>query len=436
MTESMGLGLDANDSTPLIGAPDVTLTRGQLKARADELAGRLQAEGLARIMMRSDDPADILRAMDAASQASVDLWVAHTTLPDDVVATIATDFAIELLVGPDDIRLTPTHRPGREPGSPRIHMMTSGTTGAPKMAVHTLESLLHRVRPALKAQANAEGRWLLTYQPTGFAGVQVALTAVLTRGILVVPRTRTPAGFLETAVKWGVTQISGTPTFWRSFLMVVTKGALNLRQITMGGEAIDQATLDRVGAKFPEARITHIYASTEAGVVFAVHDGLEGFPRAWLDEPVQGVELRVVDDLLQIRTPNAMHGYLKHEDQPLQADGWLRTADRCELTDDRVRILGRQDSTINVGGSKVYPQAVETVLLKLPQVVEARVYAVPNPISGHLVGADVVLESGTDADQARKDILAACRAGLSGYQVPRAFKIVDSIVVAASGKKG
>lgn len=432
---ALGLDLELDDPTPLVGTPNETVTRGELKRRSDALLSRLREGGVERLLVRSDDPVDILRALDATTRAGADLWIAHTNLPDATVQTLIQNFGIQLLVGPTDEALSFENNTRRTPGA-RVHMMTSGTTGLPKVAEHTLESLLGRVRSAMKAQANHEGRWLLTYQPSGFAGLQVMLTAVLTRGLLVVPSQRVPAGFLEAALQYGVSQISGTPTFWRSFLMVVHPESLPLRQITLGGEAVDQATLDRIAAKFPEARITHIYASTEAGVVFAVHDGREGFPRAWLDGSIQGVELRVVDDLLQIRTPNAMKRYASSENQPLGDDGWLKTADLCEVTEDRVRVLGRQDSTINVGGSKVYPEALEAFLLGLPEVVEARVYAVPNPISGHLVGADVVLGAGVDPESAKKAILGACRAGLSNYQVPRVFKVVDTITVAASGKKG
>jgi len=292
------------------------------------------------------------------------------------------------------------------------------------------------VRARLRHRHSGPGKWLLTYQPTGFAGLQVSLTAALTGGVVVAPEQRTPAGFFAAARHWQVTQISGTPTFWRAFLMVVTPGSLALTQVTLGGEAADQTTLNRLKAAFPEARITHTYASTEAGMVFAVHDGIEGFPSAWLEQPRQGVELRLRDGFLQIRSPHLMAGYLAAPSQPLLEGGWLATADRCEVVGDRVRILGRDDSTINVGGSKVYPLAIEKFLLSLPGVAEARVYGAPNPISGFLVGADVVLQRGPDPAEARPRILAACREKLAGYQVPRIFKIVDSIEVAESGKKG
>jgi acyl-coenzyme A synthetase/AMP-(fatty) acid ligase len=434
MTGGTGLELEPGDSTPLVGSTARVSSRGDVRQLADALLDTLQSKKIERALVVSDDPEHILRAVDACDRAGADLWIGHTNLPAAMLDDLVQRFGIQLRIGERD-ELLPASGEGAAPAG-RIHMMTSGTTGAPKVAAHTLASLLSRVRNGAKVSANREGRWLLTYQPTGFAGLQVQLTAVLSRGAIVVPEQRTPAGFFEAARSFGVTQISGTPTFWRSFLMVVDPSTVKLRQITLGGEAIDQATLDRVRAKFPEARVTHIYASTEAGVVFAVHDGLEGFPAAWLDNENQGVWLRLVDGFLHIKTPNAMKGYTTEATQPLLDDGWLATADRCEIAGDRVRILGRQDSTINVGGSKVYPLAIESLLLSLPSVQEAKVYGIPNPISGALVAADVVLVPGTAPDEARKAILAACREQLASYQMPRALKIVDAIRVGESGKKG
>ena len=434
MTAASGLGLEDPDDAPIVEGGSAEISRGDLKRQSDLLLAKLKAHAVQRAVVCSDNPIDILRAIDASSRAGSDLFIAHTNIPAEYLEETIEQFGIQLRIGNHDEVLSAG--PARHVASSRIYMMTSGTTGRPKIAAHNLESLLSRIRAVTLVPANREGKWLLTYQPTGFAGVQVILTALLTRGVLVVPEQRTPAGFYKAALQSQVTQISGTPTFWRSFLMASQPGALDLRQITLGGEAVDQATLDRIKATFPKARITHIYASTEAGVVFAVHDGIEGFPKAWLDQPIQAVQLRVMDGFLHIKTPNAMRGYLTEALQPLQEDGWLATADRCEVLGERVRIVGRQDSTINVGGSKVYPLAVETFLLSLPGVVEARVFGTPNPITGSLVAAEVVLEQGSQADEARARILAACRQQLAGYQVPRVFKIVDSIEVRASGKKG
>lgn len=434
MSEQPGLGFEPGDDRVALIEDGRRTTRGELRARADDLLERMTSSGAKRVLVQSDDPADVLRALDACSRGAASLWISHTSLPRDYVDDICAQFGIQLKVGPTDEQLNA----GRVDATnePSIHLMTSGTTGRPKIAAHTLDTLLGRIRSAAALPQNREGRWLLCYQTTGFAGVQVLLTAALSHGAIAVPKERTPASFYAAAKAAKVTQISGTPTFWRSFLMVAEPGVLELRQITLGGEAVDQPTLDRVKAAFPSARVTHIYASTEAGAVFAVHDGQAGFPAAWLEEPIQGVQLRLNDGYLQIKTPRAMHRYVSETEQPHLDDGWIATSDLCEVNGDRVKILGRQDSTINVGGSKVYPLAVEATLLDLDEVVEARVYGEPNPISGYLVAAEVVLAPGLDPKEAKKSILRRCREQLAGYQVPRVLQFVDSIRVHQSGKKG
>jgi len=429
----MGLGLESGDATALVAQGAESWSRGDVRARSDALVEVFKASHVSRAIVSSEHPLDLIRAIDACVRAGVDLYIAHTTTPAAQIDDIVKAHAIEYRIGDVDAPLAAGS--GTPAANGRIHLMTSGTSGVPKIAAHTLESLVSRARATADHPANRAAKWLLTYQPTGFAGIQVVLTATVTNGMVVSPAERTPRGFYDAALQWRVTQISGTPTFWRSFLMAGKMASLSLRQITMGGEAADQATLDRVKAAFPSARITHTYASTEAGVVFAVHDGLEGFPASYLGQTARGIELRIREGYLEIRTPNRMQAYVSENAQPLRDDGWLSTTDQCEIVGNRVFILGRADKTINVGGYKVYPLAIEKLILSQPGVSEARVYGVSNPISGALVAADVVLSPGEDAGAARPRILAACRAELASFQVPRVLKIVGAIETGASGKK-
>lgn len=429
----MDLGLDAGETMTLVAQGAESWSRADARERSDALVEAFKVSNVSRVIVFSEHPLDLIRAIDASARSGVDLYIAHTTTPAGQIDDIVKAHAIQYRIGEADEPLPTAIAP--PPGQGRIHLMTSGTSGVPKIAAHTLASLVSRARATADHPANRAAKWLLTYQPTGFAGIQVILTATVTNGMVVAPAERTPRGFYDAALRWGVTQISGTPTFWRSFLMAGKMAPISLRQITMGGEAADQATLDRVKAAFPSARITHTYASTEAGVVFAVHDGLEGFPASYLDQTAHGIQLRIRDGYLEIRTPNRMQAYVSENAQPLRDDGWLSTTDQCEITGNRVYILGRADKTINVGGYKVYPLAIEKLILGQPGVAEARVYGVSNPISGALVAADVVLSPGEDAAAARPRILAACRAQLASFQVPRVLKIVDAIETGASGKK-
>ena len=424
--------LKLEGAAPLLLAAHESLTRDEAGRMADELFETLRAAEVARVLIASDDPAKLLVAIAAASRAKADLWIVAASHPAEKLEPLAREFGVGLLLTDGARRLMANE--ARAAGQGRICLMTSGTTGEPKIVAHTLERLASR---AVAAGASApESRWLLTYQPTSFAGLQVILTAASTGGAIVVASHREPGAWFDAARAHGVTHVSGTPTFWRSLLMVAEPGSLpSLRQATLGGESIDQPTLDRIRHAFPQSRITHIYASTEAGVVFSVNDGRAGFPASWLDSVVQGVELRARDGILEVRTPRSMLGYLSRHSAAL-SDGWLSTGDRVEVSAERVHFLGREDDVINVGGAKVRPRVVESFLLGLAGVAEARVFGCPNPITGHVVAAEVVVDRGIDQNALRARLLRACQAELAAHQVPRVLRFVDSVAVAASGKKG
>jgi len=430
----MPLPLDVEPDAPLLLRGAQSTTRADVQGRATQLESCLSLRGVTRLLVKSDQPVHILSAIDAATRLGADVWIAHTDLSSHVIDDIVREHRIGAIVSSDDATATdiaPTT------ASSQICLMTSGTTGRPKVAAHAQEHFLGRFASQPSLPALSGSRWLLTYQPTTFAGLQMLLTSVYATGILVLPDERTPQGFLNAAQLHGVTHISGTPTFWRSLLMVMPPGSLrDLQQATLGGEAIDQVTLDRIRLAFPRARTTHIYASTEAGVVFAVNDGQAGFPAHWLTDGVQGSQLRIRDGLLEVRSPRKMTGYLGQAvSTPFVDDGWLRTADRVAVEGDRVHFVGRLDSVINVGGAKVDPFSVEAFLLSLQGVTEARVAGVRNQLTGFVVAADVVLAPGLDPDAARQRILAACYQRLPGTHVPRVLRIVDAVPVLDSWKK-
>jgi acyl-coenzyme A synthetase/AMP-(fatty) acid ligase len=438
----MTLDFTQNDQLPIFILGSRTIRRKELHAQIEQLTDRLRRNTVERVLVFTNDPSIVLRAIASCSAVAADLWIAHTTVSPELLTELIEQFHIQLILrdGADHQypanSSTTTHA-----ASGRIHLMTSGTTGKPKIAKHSLNSIVSGIRNAVSTGSNQVDRWLLTYQPTAFAGLQVVLTAALSAGAVVIPEDRSPLGFFTAAKDANATHISGTPTFWRSFLMIAGPDSLpNLRQITLGGEMVDQATLDRLKRVFPSARLTHIYATTEAGVVFSVQDGRAGFPAEWLKQPLKaGIKLRILDGVLQVMTPRRMQGYAateEHLQHNVAENGWWSTGDLVEVLGDRVFFLGRQDKIINVGGAKVFPQVVEAFLLSLRGILEAKVNGLPNPISGFLVAAEVVLAPGMDPEASRLRILTECRAGLPSYQVPRLLQIVDSIKTLDSGKKG
>ena len=307
-----------------------------------------------------------------------------------------------------------------------VTLESSGTTGTPKRLRHDFA----RLRGRLRGVAEEGARWLLTYDPGAFAGLQVMLTAAAAGALLVaVPSSGagTIAALAQAARRHAVTHASGTPSFWRAFLMALGDADLPLAAVTLGGEAADQPLLDRLAERFPQARLRHIYASTEAGSLFAVADGRAGFPAAWLDAAPDGLELRIAEGVLEVRSPRAAPG-------AVDADGWLSTGDLVERRGDRVLFAGRLDGLVNVGGVKVSPEAVERCLLAVDGVADAAVVAVPSPITGHLLTATIVPVPGAD-ESALRVALRAATADLPPAARPRALTFADHIPLSAAGKK-
>jgi acyl-coenzyme A synthetase/AMP-(fatty) acid ligase len=335
-----------------------------------------------------------------------------------------------------DLSIERTWQHDGDANAPGVLLTTSGTTGKPKVAFHVLSSLLSRAlqsSPKLKST-----KWLLTFHPATFAGLQVLLTVLVGGSEVVVTSTATIAGLSKAALEYRPTHVSATPTFWRGFLLALGSDCtkIPLKQITIGGEAIDQTTLNQLHSSYPKARVTHIYASTEAGALFAVNDGRAGFPAEWLDEGVEGARLRIRNEVLEVVSPRSMTHYEGgHGLETVTKDGWITTGDVVEVVGDRVYFKGRVDEIINVGGSKVNPEEVESVLLQMPIIGEARVFGIPNPIAGTLVAAEIVLSKEEDASTARRSIHSFVSERMESFKVPRILKFVPSITATALGKK-
>jgi acyl-coenzyme A synthetase/AMP-(fatty) acid ligase len=247
------------------------------------------------------------------------------------------------------------------------------------------------------------------------------------------------ADFLVHVGAHGVTHISGTPSHWRRALMSSYAHLIAPEYIRLSGEIADQAILNHLAKIYPKARIAHAFATTEAGVAFVVSDVIAGFPSSVLTR-TPGVEMKVENGSLRIRSARTASRYLAEEHGPLKdADGFVDTTDLLDLRNERYYFVGRRDGVINVGGLKVHPEEVEEVINRHPEVRMSLVRTKKNPITGALVVADVVLQSapGPQSDggrQIQRDILLLCREELASHKVPAIINFVANLAVAESGK--
>ena len=317
-------------------------------------------------------------------------------------------------------------------------MLTSGTSGVPKIVSHTLEGLTG----AIVADGPARGMppvWATFYDIRRYGGLQILLRAIIGGGSMVLTEPGEAIGeYVARLNARGVTHISGTPSHWRKLLMSGSAAGFSPRYVRLSGEIADQAVLDGLRRAFPMASIGHAYASTEAGVGFAVNDGLEGFPASMLESNRDGVEMKVEDGSLRIRSTRAAHAYVGRNAAALtDADGFVDTGDMVELRGDRYHFVGRRGGIINIGGLKVHPEEIEAVINRHAEVRMSRARSRRSPITGSIVVADVILTDGCDpsrSDEIRDRILADCRASLASHKVPAMIKFVPSLDITAAGK--
>jgi len=332
----------------------------------------------------------------------------------------------------DDSLVVP---PGAVEGLPRgefasvpaqVVVATSGTSGPPKLVEHSWDSLLAAAR--LAEQWHGLG-WLLVYDATRWAGIQVWLQAVLTAGRLVQPASRNPDVVARGVADEQVSILPSTPTLLRRLITSADRGLLarmRIDRITLGGEAVDAHLLEQTKSLFPGVRISHVYATTELGEVFRVTDGEAGFPADWLGRPLPGgVRLSMRRDgelLVQLSRDTAE----------------VATGDLVEKRGSRYEFTGRRSDVIVVGGAKVYPRRVEELLRSVPGVAEARVYGLPSAITGELVAAEIVvadaLPEPATPDNVRSAALAVCRERLEPQSVPRVLDIAKRIATTSAGK--
>jgi len=317
-------------------------------------------------------------------------------------------------------------------------MLTSGTSGLPKIVGHTLDGLAGAIVADGPAR-HPNATWATFYDIRRYGGLQIFLRAVIGGGSMVLSEPgEAIADHVARLRAAGVTHISGTPSHWRKLLMSGAAENFSPRYVRLSGEIADQAVLDALARAFPQASIGHAYASTEAGVGFAVDDGREGFPADLIGRNRDGVEMKVVDGSLRIRSHRTAHAYIGTAAPPLaDAEGFVDTGDMVELRGERYHFIGRRGGIINIGGLKVHPEEIEAVINRHESVRMSRARSRKSPITGAIVVADIVLADGANADRQetiRTEILARCKDSLAAYKVPAVIRFVEHLEVTAAGK--
>ncbi len=409
---------DIASSTRLAAAPDEVVDRTVVIHSNSPLGAAIaliELDGAARRMLLC--PPDLA---DAHLAEAVDLADAETLVSEVRIGSLDPDRL-------GWVPFTPTSSPKRFASASRSSqwvLFTSGTSGAPKMVVHTLASLAGAIY--LGGEGTERRVWATFYDLRRYGGLQILLRALLGSHSLVLAGPREPMEeTIERMAAHGATHVTGTPSHWRKALMSPALKGLAPRYVRLSGEIADQPLLDALKKRFPAAVVAHAFASTEAGVCCEIEDGQAGLPAALIDGVGGPVEMKIRDGTLRVRSTRTASGYLgAGAEQLLDADGFVDTGDILERNGDRYRFAGRRGGIINVGGLKAHPEEIEAVIGRHPAVRLVRVKGRGNGVTGQLVAAEVVLvefrEDGPPTltqDEIRREILAECRASLAPNKV-------------------
>ena len=402
-----------------------------LEARLKELEGEEVGPGMPVALTGDYSPATVSFLLALTLRKTIIVPLLPSTVDHSPELVDLADPAFVIDVASDEAVTFTRRRPGPpnsfyseliESEAPGLVLFTSGSTGAPKGAVHDFSRLLRKFEKRRPAMVTLN---FLLFDHWG--GLNTLLHCLSNGSLVVLPETRSPEHICDLLERHKVELLPATPTFLNLLLIsraYRSRDLSNLRLISYGAEPMPSSTLNRLRAVFPNVELRQTYGLIELGVLRAKSRESGSL---WVKIGGDGYDTRVVDGVLQIKAESAMLGYL-NAPSPFTSDGYFVTGDRVEVDGEYLRILGRDSDLINVGGQKVYPTEVEAVLLDCQDVEDAVVYGEPNAITGQIVCADVRLGAQAKFDNARINIKRFCGQRLEPFKVPVRIRLSTDAV--------
>lgn len=314
----------------------------------------------------------------------------------------------------------------REFGHAGLVLFSTGTTGRPKAILHDLTLFLKRFETPRPTHRTIN---FLLFDHIG--GINTLLHTLFNKGVIVAPEYRTVESILDTCRRFNVEVLPTTPTFLRMMLMsgaVPEKVPSCLKLITYGTELMDQTTLNELCELLPNVDFRQTFGMSELGIVRVKSESRDSL---YMQVGGEGVETRVVNSVLQIRSSTRMVGYL-NAPTPFDAEGWYDTKDVVEVKDKFYKVTGRVSEVINVGGLKFMASEVERVALEYPKVVLVKVLTKPNPITGQHV--ELVVQPRTSEEVDKEAMMNFLKSKLQPHMVPKRIRI-ETIAIGHRFKK-
>ncbi len=311
-------------------------------------------------------------------------------------------------------------------------LFSSGSTGRPKAMVHNLDNLIN----SYQGRKNKRLVFLIFLMFDHIGGLNTLFNCLAMGVKIVIPTDRTIEAVCKLIEDHKVNILPASPTFLN--LILIGEGHVrydlsSLRLITYGTEPMPESLLLRLKESFGRVKFLQTFGTSETGITKTQS---KNSTSTFIKIGDENSEYKIVDGELWLRSKTQILGYLNASMERFTTDGWFKTGDLVEVAEEGyLRIIGRNKEIINVGGEKVLPSEIESILLTHPDIIDCLVYGQANAITGQAVTADIVPKSTNEVRQLKRNIKKFCKERLDRYKVPAKINIVTKTNFSSRFKK-
>ena len=307
----------------------------------------------------------------------------------------------------------------REKNSSGLILFSSGSTGKPKAMIHNLDTLIDSFKDKKEKSMNM----LVFLMFDHIGGLNTVFNALCMGACLIIPKIKDAKTICELIEKYKIMVLPSSPTFLN--LILISEEYKNydlssLRMITYGTETMPQSLLLKLKEVFPKVKFLQTFGTSETGISTTSSKSSNSLFMKL--EDING-EYKIVENELWLRSKTQVLGYLNASMDSFTSDGWFKTGDLVEVDGEYIKIIGRSKEVINVGGQKVLPSEVESIILEMEEISDCMVYAEQNAITGQTVVCDVVLNK--NIENIKKRVRVFCKDRLDTYKIPTKVNVVD-----------
>ncbi|MGJ0359118.1 ANL family adenylate-forming protein [Aliarcobacter cryaerophilus] len=306
-----------------------------------------------------------------------------------------------------------------EKNSSGLILFSSGSTGKPKAMIHNLDTLIDSFKDKKEKSMNM----LVFLMFDHIGGLNTVFNALSIGACLIIPKIKDAKTICELIEKYKIMVLPSSPTFLN--LILISEEYKNydlssLRMITYGTETMPQSLLLKLKDIFLKVKFLQTFGTSETGISTTSSKSSNSLFMKL--EDING-EYKIVENELWLRSKTQVLGYLNASMDSFTSDGWFKTGDLVEVDGEYIKIIGRAKEIINVGGQKVLPAEVESIILEMEEISDCMVYGEKNAITGQTVVCDVVLNK--NIENIKKRVRIFCKDRLDTYKIPTKVNVVD-----------